>query len=132
MGGYGYSAWSNDGVTWTAGTFRNAQAARTLAQANGALMAATDTGTWWRSTDGKQWTEDSTGHGSSEVVACGGQFTTASACSQTVVRGDVAYGGGVWIRVDWTQVQRSTDGVNWTTVLTSSSGLTGVAFGVTP
>jgi hypothetical protein len=134
VGGYGYSAWSNDGVSWTASTFRNAEAARTLALSpNGALMAATDPGTWWSSSDGKNWVVDSMGHGSSDIVWCGTQFKTASTCTTLVDKGDVAHGGGVWLRVNWMSVERSTDdGAHWTTVLNSSSGLTGVAFGLVP
>jgi len=130
VGGYGYSAWSADGLTWTASTFRNAEAARTLATGGGVLMAATDPGNWWRSTDGKSWTLDSSGHGSSELVWCGTAFSTAAACTQTVARGDVAYGQGVWVRVSWDRIERSTNGTSWTSVLSSSNGLTGVAFGV--
>ena len=132
VGGYGYSAWSSDGLSWTAGTFRNAQAARTLAVGGNLLMAATDEGTWWRSSDGRDWTVDSTGHGSPDVAWCGNQFQVQSACAETIVRGDVAFGQGVWLRVNWTALERSTDGTHWTTVLTNATGLTGVTFGMVP
>ena len=95
-------------------------------------MAATDPGNWWKSTDGKNWALDSGGHGSNEVVNCNGTFTAGSACSMTVQRGDVAFGQGVWIRVNGTRIERSTNGTTWSPVLTSSSGLNAVAFGVIP
>lgn len=132
VGGYGYSAWSSDGLTWTQSTFRNAEAARTLASNGTTLMAATDEGNWWRSADGRSWAVDSSNHGSAEVVYCGSRFETQAACPSTVVRGDVASGQGVWIRVDWDRIERSTDGTTWSTVLMSASGLTGAAFGLVP
>jgi hypothetical protein len=55
-----------------------------------------------------------------------------AACPSTVVRGDVASGQGVWIRVDWDRIERSTDGTTWSTGLMSASGLTGAAFGLVP
>ncbi len=129
VGGYGYSAWSSDGASWTASTFRNAEAARSMAFDGTTLMAATDPGTWWRSTDGKNWVTASSGHGSADIVSCNGPFSERNACNSTVVAGDVAFGHGVWVRSNWTQVQRSTDGTHWTTVLTTIAGVTGVAFG---
>lgn len=132
VGGYGYSAWSADGLTWTASTFRDAEAARSMAQQGDTLMAATDPGNWWRSTDGKTWVKDSAGHGSADIVTCDGQFTTGSACTQTVPAGDVAFGHGVWVRANWTSVERSTDGTTWTRVLTAQAGITGVAFAELP
>lgn len=132
VGGYGYSAWSANGTTWTASTFRDGEAARSMAQSNGVLMAATDPGNWWTSTDGKTWSKASSGHGSSEIITCGTQFTVRSACTQNATAGDVAYGHGVWIRSNWTSVERSTDGTHWTNVLNAQAGITGVAFGEVP
>jgi hypothetical protein len=131
VGGYGYSAWSTDGVSWTASTFRNAEAARTLAASPTQLMAATDPGNWWRSSDGRTWTLDSGGHGSSDVVYCNTQFQTRASCSATVESGSSAFGQGVWVRVRNGAVERSTNGTSWTMVL-PNGGFTAVAFGTPP
>ena len=134
VGGYGYSAWSADGLTWVASTFRDAEAARSMATGlNGVLMAGTDPGNWWKSTDGKTWVADSSGHGSSEVVWCDTEFRARSACPQLVVEGGVAHGEGVWLRLGGGGVQRSVDdGGTFAPSLQISSGLVGIAFGYLP
>jgi hypothetical protein len=132
VGGFGYSAWSADGVAWTSGSSRGTEAARSIARLGTELMAGTDAGNWWKSTDGKNWTLDSSSHMSNQVVACGTRFTTSAACSTTVVTNTTAFGQGVWLRVSGKNVLRSTNGTTWTTALMGDSALTSVTFGLVP
>lgn len=114
VGGYGYSAWSADGVTWTGGASRATEAARSLAFGDGMFVGATDPGTWWTSTDGRAWARGTGGH-SSRVVYCQGAFKDAALCAAPEGRnqGRAAFAEGVHVAVRGNVIERSTDGVTW-------------------
>lgn len=130
-GGNGFSAYSADGITWMKGEDRNSDASDTSAFGDGAFMAATKDGRWWRSTDGKSWAYDSDGHGS-KVVWCRDHFANEQDCTMLVRSGQAAYGEGVWIRIDGGQPSRSTNGTSWTTPDTVNFDATCVTFGYVP
>jgi hypothetical protein len=132
-GGYGYAAYSLDGLAWTAGSDRQGDAARSVAFGNDTWIAATDSGTWWSSSDGKAWSRTTTGH-SSRVVFCGDAFKDASACTGPWGHneGRVAFGGGVYVSIAGDRIERSEDGVRWTTVASGGPGLESVAVGYVP
>ena len=130
-GGYGYTATSIDGITWRMGGNHGIEAARTLVFKDGTFTAATDQGFWWTSADGESWTKTSGGH-SSSIVLCGDRIADRNDCSGPFGRksGIVAYGEGVYISVAY-EVERSTDGVNWTTIFVNQ-GFVGVAYARLP
>jgi hypothetical protein len=129
-GGYGYSAYSLDGLTWVAGGMRGTEPARSLVSFGGQVIAATDEGNWWTTRDGIAWTRSSSGH-SSEVVVCGDRVADAQDCPGPFGRngGATTYGAGVFVTVGEV-VERSTDGVTWQATL--GSGYYDVAFGLIP
>jgi hypothetical protein len=129
-GGYGYSAYSLDGITWMDGQGRGTDAARSVAFGDGTWMARADSGNWWRSTNGQNW-QNAGGSHSGGVVWCDTQFTDASQCDLPIARneGKTAFGEGVYISVDDRTIERSTDGRTWNDVFTASDGLEDVAFG---
>lgn len=129
-GGFGYSAYSTDGITWTAAKGRGTEAARSVAFGAGKFMAATDNGNWWSSTDGNTWTRGEGGH-SSRVAFCDPAFSDASACKLPPGRneGRTVFGGGVWVSIRGSSIERSENGTTWTSVNVGGSGLEDVAFG---
>lgn len=130
-GGSGHSAWTEDGMTWHKGTMLGTDAFDKSAFGDGTFMAASRGGVWWRSMDGKSWSQDSSGH-SDKIVWCGDHFSDESACTTLVPSGQVAYGEGVWIRIDDYQPRRSTNGTSWATPDEVDFEATCVAFGYLP
>ncbi|MFT3922418.1 MAG: hypothetical protein QM778_07790 [Myxococcales bacterium] len=127
-GGYGYSARSSDGLSWTKAGDLNTQASRSLAFGNGKFTSATDQGNWWTSTDGATWTQASGGH-TNQVAYCS-DFKNYDDCSGTFSARNRAVGEGVTVRINSSgRLERSTNGVNFTTVLNSGLGFEGVSFG---
>jgi len=127
-GGYGYSARSSDGLSWSAAGDLNTQASRSLAFGDGKFTSATDQGNWWTSSDGAQWTIGSGGH-DNQVAFCG-DFKDASKCTGSFSARNRAVGEGVTVRINGSgRLERSTDGVSFTPVLTSGLGFEAVSFG---
>jgi hypothetical protein len=129
-GGYGYSAYSLDGLTWVKGGERGIEPARSLVFWNDSFIAATDAGNWWTTRDGLSWTVASGGH-TPQVVVCGDRVTDARDCASPAGRneGSTAFGAGVHVSVG-DVVERSTDGVTWTP--TFGGGYYAVAFAEIP
>jgi hypothetical protein len=127
-GGYGYSAWSTDGISWREGGTIGTEASRSLAFGNGEFRTQTDPGNWYRSTNGETWTLESGGHGE-KIAFCNGSFENAPDCGP-------AFGHGVYVRaggwnsgtIDW-----SDNGQNWNNVTVGyPGGVNGFAFGYRP
>jgi len=127
-GGYGFSANSPDGISWSSAGSLNTQASRSLAFGAGKFVTATDAGNWWSSTDGESWTVMSGGH-QTQVAYCNGTFKDESSCTGTFSARDRAVGGGVTVRAVNGDLQRSTNDVNFTTVLSQGQAFEAVAFG---
>jgi hypothetical protein len=126
-GGYGFSANSTDGLSWSPAGSLQTQASRSLAFGEGKFVSATDAGNWWSSTDGESWTTMSGGH-QTQVAYCGG-FKDESACSGKFTARNQAVGEGIVIRAVNGDLQRSTNGTSFTTVLSQGQALEAVAFG---
>jgi hypothetical protein len=127
-GGYGYSAWSIDGIVWQEGGSLGTEASRSLAFGNGEFRTQTDPGNWYRSTDGESWTLHSSGH-SERIAFCAGSFKDAPDCGP-------AFGHGVYVRGGgWNSgsIEWSEDAQNWTSVTVGHVGaVNGFAFGYAP
>ncbi len=127
-GGYGMAIHSTDGLQWTTERGLDTNASRSIAFGDGKFMAATDQGNWWTSTDGVQWSIASRGHGNARVAYCG-DFKTPDQCTGDFTAGNRAQGEGVTIRANGGRIERSTDGVRFTQVPNTGSGIEAVAFG---
>jgi hypothetical protein len=132
-GGFGYSAYSEDAINWmVGGTVGNNLASRSLSFGNGMFVTATDGGLWWSSSNGTSWTELSSGHDDRAVVFCDGTFKAYDTCNSNYVGKLRAQGEGVTIRVVAGKLERSTDGTNFSPVLSQGQSLEDVVFGYAP
>ncbi len=127
-GGYGYSAWSTDGIEWHEGGAIGTEASRSIAFGNGEFRSQTDPGNWYRSTDGVKWTLESGGH-QDGVAFCAGAFKESPDCGP-------AFGQGVYVRAGgWNsgELEWSSDGKSWNSVdVGYPGGVNGFAFGYKP
>jgi photosystem II stability/assembly factor-like uncharacterized protein len=120
VGASGTILTSSDGVTWigrTSGTSFNLYGATYGTVGNGLFVVVGDGGTILTSPDGITWT------------------TQASSPISTQLIG-VTFANGQFVAVGYSGIMYSSDGVNWNSVATQSSGITGptvdlysVAFG---
>jgi hypothetical protein len=136
VGGYGSRWFSTTGKSWTKGSNKDTDAARTLAFGDGKFMAATDQGNWYSSTDGNTWTLDSPGHTTANVIYCSGKkmFVAQGSvitCDSPEGRGrSAAFGAGVWVVANGGRLSRSeNNGAAWTAIAGAGMDLEGVAFG---
>jgi hypothetical protein len=126
-GGYGYSAWSLDGMSWQQGGAIETEASRSLAFGDGLFVTQTDAGNWYQSTDGTSWTLRSGGHDGA-VAFCDGNFRDADACDAEPFHGAYVRDGG-WNSgvISW-----SADGQAWHDVQVGYvGGINAFAFGYT-
>ena len=128
-GGYGYSAWSTDGIEWhEGGGVGPNEASRSIAFGNGEFRTQTDPGNWYRSTDGVSWVLQSGGH-DERIAFCGGAFKDAPDCGPD-------FGHGVYVREGgWNSgnIEWSSDGQSWNRVTVGYvGGINGFAFGYRP
>lgn len=131
-GGSGTSVYSADGVTWSAGKDRNSEPARSVAFGDGRFVCGTDPPNWWTTTDGNNWTLDSTHPSTNAVIWCDGQFSEVKNCSKPIAHagGRTAFGMGVYVSASREKIERSENGTSWTTVKdTKDSPVEDVAFG---
>jgi hypothetical protein len=130
VGGYGYSALSNDGILWrVGGSMPNNEASRSLAFGSNKLVSATDPGNWYESDDGSSWSLLSAGHASNQVAYCSGAFKDLSACAGAFNARGRATAEGVTLRLNNGKLERSTDGSVFNAVADSPSELEDVAVG---
>lgn len=128
-GGYGTSAWSSDGLIWQAGGSLDTEASRSLAFGANSFVSATDDGHWWSSVDARSWLLLSADHTSSQIAYCSNEFRDAAECLGAFTSRTTASGEGVTVRVRNGQLERSSNGTAFTTVLSGGSPLESVAFG---
>jgi hypothetical protein len=132
-GGFGYSAYSEDAITWKLGGTVGANApSRSLAFGAGMFVTATDGGKWWSSSDGLAWALLSEGHDDRAVVYCDGSFKAYDTCTSNYVGKLRAQGEGVTIRVKNGKLERATDGQTFTSVLSQGQPIEDVVFGYAP
>lgn len=132
-GGFGYSTYSADAITWKlGGTVGDNVASRSLAYGNGMFVTATDGGEWWSSSDGLSWASFSDGHDDRAVAFCDAQFKAYDTCTSNYIGKLRAQGEGITVRVENGDLQRATDGKTFTTVLSAGQPLEDVVFGYAP
>lgn len=127
-GGYGYSAWSLDGIRWQQGGAIKTEASRSLAFGDGMFVTQTDAGNWYRSSDGASWTLLSGGH-AGKVAFCAGEFRDADDCDLEPFHGAYVRAGG------WNSgvIAWSDDASSWHDVQVGYvGGVNAFSFGDTP
>jgi hypothetical protein len=135
VGGYGYSARSSDGASWSVtGTVGSNQASRSLAFGQGMFVAAADVSNqpvkdWYQSSNGDSWSLLSGGHSSNQIAFCDGAFRDYDSCSGAFAARGRATFQGVTIRVAGGVLQRSTNGSDFAPIAGSPEGLEDVALG---
>ncbi len=137
VGGYGYSARSSDGISWTVtGTVGSNQASRSLAYGKGMFVAASDTSTptadWYQSTNGDSWTKLSGGHANNQIAFCNGAFADYDSCTGAFNARGRATTQGITVRLNNGRLERSTNSTDFTAVSNSPQSLEDVAVGYVP